>query len=163
MKRRFVLGNTDSEVFFYMLLGNMARRFELHRAGYPVDDLADAIRETIEEVENVTGLRWADENDLYLSFVITNGQTLVAHQGGKELRYSTHKTRCPERDLCPSFTGNCESPVESGFVNHLIVTSEALQGENVWTKMEPGEIVGVDWKMQFRKFEGEAVRSVLTA
>lgn len=164
IKRRFILGSTDSEVLFYLLLGNMARRFELHRPGYPVEDLADAIRETVQEIEECTGLKWSDEdNELYLTFIITNGQTMVAHQGGKELKYSTHKTECPERGFCPSFADSCENPVTNGFVNHLIVTSEELQGQNVWTDLAPGEIVGVDWKMQFRKFAGLDVRALATA
>ena len=36
--RRFILGTTDSEVLFYLLLGKMAQRCELHRPGYPLAD-----------------------------------------------------------------------------------------------------------------------------
>jgi len=151
VKRRFILGNTDSEVFFYLLLDNMERRYDLHRSGYPLEEIEGAIRQTVDQIQEASGLCCFDDNELYLTFVITNGETMAAHQGGKELLFSTHKTRCPERELCPSFSGSCEAPLESGFVNHLIFSSEALHGTNVWDSMREGEIVGVDWRMRLQK------------
>lgn len=68
--------------------------------------------------------------------------------GGMGLYYSTHKKRCPERDTCSSFSASCEAlPDASGKVNHLIFSSEPLQGENIWIKMHPGELVGVAREM----------------
>jgi len=151
VKRRFILGNTDSEVFFYLLLDNMERRYDLHRSGYPLEEIESAIRQTIDQIQEASGLCCFDDNELYLTFVITNGETMAAHQGGKELLFSTHKTCCPERDSCPSFSNSCEAPLESGFVNHLIFSSEALHGTNVWAAMRDGEIVGVDWRMRLQK------------
>ena len=151
VKRRFILGNTDSEVFFYLLLDNMERRYDLHRSGYPLEEIESAIRQTVDQIQEASGLCCFDDNELYLTFVITNGETMAAHQGGKELLFSTHKTCCPERDSCPSFSNSCEAPLESGFVNHLIFSSEALHGTNVWDAMRDGEIVGVDWRMRLQK------------
>lgn len=151
VKRRFILGNTDSEVFFYLLLDNMERRYDLHRSGYPLEEIESAIRQTVDQIQEASGLCCFDDNELYLTIVITNGETMAAHQGGKELLFSTHKTRCPERDSCPSFSSSCETPLESGFVNHLIFSSEALHGTNVWDSMRDGEIVGVDWRMRLQK------------
>ena len=152
--RRFILGDTDSEVLFYLLLANMARRCELHRAGYPLEDLIAATKDTIAEVEALTGPMHLDTHgpptETYLTFVLTNGTTMLAHQGGKELHWSTHKTRCPERDNCPSLSAECEAPTQTGFVNHLVISSEPLQGDNVWTAMAPGQIIGVDWRMQLQ-------------
>jgi len=148
-KRRFILGNTDSEVIFHLMLTHLKRNGELHGA-YDTAAAADAMRETIRDIEDVTGLKcYKPEDELSLSFILTNGQSLVAHQGGKELRYSTYKKRCPERDSCASFAPCCEAPMPAGFVNHLIVSSEVLQGENVWVDMAPGEIVTVDHRMKF--------------
>lgn len=153
--RRFILGDTDSEVLFYLLLGNMARRCELSRPGYPIGDLVGAVRETIEEVVELAGpmheVDGGPTDANYLTFVITNGTTMVAHQGGKALHFTTWKKRCPERDECPSFGVECERPTEYGFVKHLVVSSEPLQGENVWTPLALGEIVGVDWRMQLTR------------
>ena len=106
VKRRFILGNTDSEVFFYLLLDNMERRYDLHRSGYPLEEIESAIRQTVDQIQEASGLCCFDDNELYLTFVVTNGETMAAHQGGKELLFSTHKTCCPERDSCPSFSSS---------------------------------------------------------
>jgi len=76
---------------------------------------------------------------------------MVAFHGGKNLYYSTHKQRCPERDSCGYFAPSCESATSSGSVNHLIFSSEPLSGQNVWEPMKPGEIVGVDGLMNLYK------------
>ena len=153
--RRYILGDTDSELLFYLLLGHMAKRCELHRVGFPLEDLVDAIEETIAEVQELAGeICYQDDGpstSTFLTFVITNGTTMVAHQGGKRLHFSTWKNRCPERDDCPSFGAECEQPTKSGFVNHLLVSSEPLQGENVWNELQPHEVVGVDWRMQLTR------------
>ena len=75
-----------------------------------------------------------------LTLLVTDGTTMAAVQGGKELHWSTHKQRCGDRDTCPSLAPECEAPTHTGFVNHWIVSSEPLQGENVWVPLEPGEL-----------------------
>ena len=152
--RRFILGDTDSEVLFYLLLSHMSRRFALHRKGYPLADLNEAIRATLDDVHTLTEQSCYEENELYLSFLITNGESMAAHQGGKELYKSTYKKRCPERDTCPSFAPECETP-SSGFVSHLLVTSEKLQGHNVWEELSPGDVIGVDWRMHVSTFDNK--------
>jgi glutamine amidotransferase len=149
--RRYILGDSDSEVLFYLLLGHMARRCELHRPGYPLEDLLAAVRETVAEITAVAGPCQPDDGPpeaTYLTFVITNGSTMLAHQGGKRLHFTTYKRRCPERDTCPSFGPECEAATDRGFVKHLVVSSEPLQGENVWNELAPFEVVAVDWRMQ---------------
>jgi glutamine amidotransferase len=149
--RRFVLGDTDSEVLFYLLLSHMSERFELCERGPSVDHVTEAIDETIDTIHKLTGDNCygsTGKDDLYLSFLLTNGQVMAAHQGGKQLYYSTHKTSCPERDVCPSFSKICEMAVNSGKVNHMIFSSEPLSGDNVWQEMAPGQIVAVDRGMQ---------------
>jgi glutamine amidotransferase len=154
--RRFILGQTDSELLFYLLLGRMAERCELERRGYPLRDLAAAARETIDMVCELAGDICEDDggdpHNNFLTFVITNGQTMLAHQGGKILHCSTHKHHCPERDSCPYWADECERKVDGGFVSHLVFSSEPLQGENVWEPMQVGEMIGVDWRMQMQRF-----------
>jgi glutamine amidotransferase len=150
--RRFVLGDTDSEVFFYLLLSNMADRFDLGERGPSVDHVIEAIDQTVDTIHELTGedcYLSSTKEQLYLSFLITNGQVMAAHQGGKQLYYSTHKTECPERDICPSFSKVCEMAVNSGKVNHMIFSSEPLSGDNVWQPMGEGQIVAVDRGMHF--------------
>lgn len=162
--RRFILGDTDSEVLFYLLISNMARYFDVHRKGTELDEVENAVRATIDEVHEVTGLNCyeeqneGDDDEFYLTFLLTNGHMMLAHHGGKPLYYSTYKTRCPERDSCPSFSQACEAVTQSGFVNHFIASSEPLHGENVWLEMEPGEVAGVDWRMRLTAPEGEEDR-----
>lgn len=154
--RRFILGDTDSEVFFYLLLGHLTRRLgaldhALHQRNTPIEAVFEATRDAVREVEEVTGLDCYDPQDadrkLLLSFVLTNGELLIAHQGGKDLLYSTHKVCCPERDSCPSFGASCEAAATEGPVNHLVISSEELHGENVWTALTPGQMIGVDARM----------------
>lgn len=163
--RRYILGDTDSEVLFYLILTHMSNDLgicgkTLHQRGVEPSEIAGAVARAVAEVEEVTGLSCRADLDalaegdprLLLSFVLTNGEILLAHQGNKELFYSTHKVCCPERDSCPSFGPSCESPSETGtMINHLVVSSEELHGENVWTPMRPGQIIGVDTRM--RRFD----------
>lgn len=154
--RRFILGNTDSEVLFYLLLSNMSRRCEVERLGYPLEDLAGAARETVDEICELAGPICEDTHgspdNNFLTFVLTNGRSMIAFQGGKELHLSTHKQRCPERDVCPHYAPECEKAQTAGFVSHFIVSSEPLQGANVWQALGPNELMGVDWRMHMQRF-----------
>ncbi|MFZ6185611.1 class II glutamine amidotransferase [Nannocystis pusilla] len=156
--RRFILGKTDSEVLFYLILGKMAQRHELHRPGFPLAEVASATREALAEVESLVGPCNTDNDgpphETYLTFVLTNGHVMLGHQGGKQLYFSTHKQRCPERETCAFFSGECERapPTERGFVSHLIFSSEPLHGDNVWIPLAPGDMVGADGRMQMQRF-----------
>lgn len=164
--RRFILGHTDSELLFYLILGRMAERCELDRHGYPLRDLAAAVREAIDIVCELAGDICeddsADPHNNFLTFVITNGQTMLAHQGGKLLHCSTHKHHCPERDSCPYWAQECERKAEGGFVSHLVFSSEPLLGDNVWEPMKLGEMIGVDWRMQMERYPPGYVPSTAT-
>jgi len=154
--RRFILGNTDSEAFFYLLLGKMAQRCDLDRPGFPLEDLAAAAREAVDEIVELAGELCprddAPPDNNFLTFLVTNGRTMLAHMGGKTLYYSTHKRRCPDRDHCPYFAPECERDVQQGFVSHLIFSSEPLQGHNVWQQLRMREMIGADWRMQLQRF-----------
>ena len=154
--QRFILGETDSELFFYLLLGRMSRRCELDRRGFPLEELAAAAAEAVEIVCRHAGPMCPDDgaspDNNFLSFVVTNGRTMLGHQGGKTLYCSTHKSSCPERDECPHYAPECEREQAAGFVSHCIFSSEPLQGQNVWRPMPLGQMVGVDWRMQMRRF-----------
>lgn len=150
--RRFILGDTDSEVIFYFLLSFMDRKMELHKTDYPIAFLLQVLRDAIEELILITGeysqIDQAGEHETYLTFIISNGSVMIAHQGGKKLYYSTYKNRCSDRDFCSSFSNECEAPSRSGLVNHLIFSSEPLSGENIWLTMGLGDLIGVDSAMK---------------
>ena len=143
-------------MLFFTILGKMAQRCELERKGYPLSDLAGAVYEAVEEICALVGPVCerddAPPHENFLSFVLTNGSTMLAHQGGKNLYYSAYKSRCSERESCAHYAPECEGEVKGGFVSHLIFSSEPLQGENVWKPMQPREAIGVDWRMQMQRF-----------
>ncbi len=149
--RRFILGETDSEVIFFLFLARLTAEGPLSRP-HGVNAVAECLRSTLIDVRARCDSK--NEDPALLTCIVTDGTTMVAHQGGKELRWSTYKTRCGDRDTCPSLAPECEAPSTSGYVKHLILSSEPLQGENVWTEMVPGELVGVDWRMKLIHLNG---------
>jgi glutamine amidotransferase len=142
--RRFVLGETDSEVIFYVLLTHLAGHGPLSNR-HGVDAVTEAVRSTLTTIRSICD---DGAEPSLLTFIVTDGVTLAATQGGKELFVSTHKTRCSDRHECAHLSPECEAPSESGFINHLIFSSEVIDGENVWIPMQPGDIIGVDWRMR---------------
>lgn len=152
--RRFILGNTDSEVIFYFLLSHLEGKINLFEKSFNIDVVAKSLQESITELVKIIGpysqIDNAGNTETYLTFILTNGETMIAHHGGKNLHYSTYKTRCPERDTCPSFAPECEAVTKSGYVNHLIFSSEPLSGENIWIPMHPGQLIGIDHDMKLR-------------
>ena len=166
--RRFILGDTDSERIFFLFLTELSKHGELGgRLG--VDEVTQSLRETVALVRQIADAAVGSDRDAavgsgdgpadgagcataagrsLLTLLVTNGQVMAAHHGGKELYFSTWKRRCADRDLCPSLSAACEAPSTSGHVNHLLIASEPLQGENVWEPLSEGDIVGVDWRMR---------------
>ncbi len=143
--RGYVLGDTDSEVLFFVFLSHLSGFGPLSRR-HSVEDVMAALRMTVLDARKVCDPT-APEPSL-LTMMVTDGETLAATQGGKELFYTTYKTRCSDRDSCASLSPECEAPTESGFVNHLILSSEPLQGENIWIELDRGAVIGVDWRMR---------------
>lgn len=142
--RRFVLGETDSEVCFFLFLSELARGGSIHR-DVALSDVSAALTRTVARVRRV-----ADDGGVAssLTFLVTNGTVMAAIMGGKELFYSTYKRRCSDRDVCTSLSPECEAPSTSGRVNHFLVSSEPVLGENVWLPLEHGTVVGVDASMR---------------
>lgn len=142
--RRYVLGDTDSELLFFQFLSRLAEQGPLGRSP-ALKDVVGAMRATVARVRELCD---DAEHRALLTFMVTDGQCLLATQGGKPLYYSTYKNRCPERGACPSLSDECEAPTQSGFANHLILSSEQLQGENVWVELSEGDVMAVDHRMQ---------------
>jgi glutamine amidotransferase len=143
---RYILGDTDSEVIFFLVLTELLRRGPLSMP-YELRDVVQAMTSALDRVRDLCE-SGGDERPCLLTCILTDGGTMVATQGGKELYYSTFKQRCSDRDECPSLSVECEAPTKSGFVNHLIFSSQPLSGENVWHEMAPGDLVAVDGRMR---------------
>lgn len=145
--KRFILGGTDSEILFYIILAELESRIPLRQRGIPAKTLVASITAALKTITTVVGSCEAQVGDpslTYLTFIITNGDTIAAHQGGQPLWYSTFKSRCPDRDSCGSFSPECEAPSASGKVNHLLFSSEPIEGENIWHQMDWGQILATD-------------------
>lgn len=144
--RRFILGDTDSERVFFLFLTELSKYGELAgRLG--IEEVTRSLRDTVKLVRALADIE-GDAARSLLTLLVTNGQVMAAHHGGKELYYSTWKRRCADRDVCPSLSAVCEAPSLSGSVNHMLIASEPLQGENVWEPLAEGDVIGVDWRMR---------------
>src|SRR5690606_40108204 len=117
---RFILGDTDSEVLFFIFLSRLSKFGPLSRQA-SIEEVTCALVETVEIAREI-----CDEGDArsLLTFMVTDGQSLAAVQGGKGLYYSTHKKLCADRGRCASLSPEREAPTRTGFVNHLIISSE---------------------------------------
>ncbi len=148
--RPYILGTTDSELIFFIILSELEKFQDILNDNINYQKLENACKESIKKIINLIG-SLSDENDppekSFLTFLITNGNNIIGFNGGKDLFYSTYKSRCPERDTCPSFAQNCEAPTNNNKVNHLIFSSEPLSGENIWLKVKKGELIGSNKEM----------------
>lgn len=149
----YILGETDSEYIFYFLLTHLSKKIDLSNTAIESEKLINELNVGIKKLTDIVGeaTRKADSGTdaNYFTFVLTNGQVMLGHQRGKKLHYSTHKTKCPERETCSSFSPACENPVSHGVVNHLLISSEPLNGENIWNELEFGQTVAVNEEMEF--------------
>jgi predicted glutamine amidotransferase len=152
--RRFILGDTDTERVFYLFLTHLSQ-FGPLASRMSLDDVRTALSATVRQLRDLTDGEGEDERSL-LTLLVTDGTIMAAVQGGKDLFWSSYKTRCSDRDECPHFAPECEAESLTGNVNHLVVSSEPLSGENVWIPLSEGQVVGVDWRMRARTFPAEA-------
>jgi predicted glutamine amidotransferase len=149
--RRFILGDTDSEVLFFILLSELRAVAHLTHPR-STSEVASAVRRMSASVRSICD---TSEAQATLTVMITNGDTMVAAHGGKELFLSTYKTRCSDRHHCKSLSAECEAATVTGRVNHCVVSSEPLLGENIWLPLEPGDVVGVDSAMMLYRATAE--------
>lgn len=156
--RRFILGDTDSEIIFYLLLSYIQKNHSLKDPAIYLSDLKEAIQDCCQFITSLSGPLSSDAHpdpkENHLTFILTTGKVMAGIHGGQPLKYSTYKKKCPERDSCPFFEPRCESIAgQNNSVNHLLFSSEALKGENIWQDLEPGDLVAVDQDMKFLKLK----------
>jgi predicted glutamine amidotransferase len=146
---KYILGSTDSEILFFILLTEIDKVSPYKLGNITTQALRKALVSGLRAINKIIGPLTNEEQGRptqnYLTFIITNGKIMYGHQGGQPLYYSTHKFSCPENKTCSQFNSSCEKPHEVGSpVNHLLFSSVPLQGENVWLKMTPGQVIGID-------------------
>ncbi len=115
-----------------------------------LEDVFAALRQTITLIRERcdTGV---PEEDALLTIIITDGTLMAATQGGKELFVSTYKTRCADRDECKSLSPECEAPTVSGYVNHLVLSSERIAGST-----EANGIHRADFSIRMRNWSNRS-------
>ncbi|BBM87461.1 class II glutamine amidotransferase [Candidatus Uabimicrobium amorphum] len=150
--RRFILGQTDSEIMFYLILSHLKQHISLSANNVPIEKMVNITKQAVQKIIALVGEcsdeQETDPSKTYLTFVLTNGTTMLAHHGGKRLHYTTYKNRCVDRDTCPCFSFECENSTQSGYINHLIFSSEELTGDNIWLPMKQDQYIGVDHEMK---------------
>lgn len=151
--KTFILGDTDSEIIFYLILSEIKKRIGLDPNKMAIDQLVESCKQAVRNILKITGPCEFGDKEVQtdhnsITFVLTNGIHMAAHQGGQPLFYSTYKNKCSDRDSCPKFSQACENPSNDGVINHLIFSSEPLQGENIWIQMVGHQVVGVDENMK---------------
>lgn len=151
--KTFIFGTTDSEVLFYLFLTVLKKHNLLESFRFDADAVKKCIKTFVDIVVQHTGdlvseIRDTDKN--YMTFVVTNGGFMMGFQGGQPLRVSTHKTKCPESQSCSFYQPTCEAPSKEGSsVQHLLLSSERVQNENVWRPLEFLAYAGVSEDMTY--------------
>jgi len=143
--RRFILGDTDSEIVFFLFLTELLRTAPLP-APRRIDEAMRAMAAAVGAVRAVCDVD--GRPPAVLTLVATDGVTLVATRGGRELHWSSYKRRCADREVCTYLAAHCEAPTLTGQINHLILSSEPLGGENIWLPLADGDLIGVDERMR---------------
>lgn len=148
--RARIAGQTDSEVLFYLLLSRLDAALVDSDGPISLDALARAARQA-------TDLIWAEVPDRHpatchyedptcLSFLLTDGEVLLAHQGGRPLHVVV------DAPGAPNAQARCGSPLR-----RLRIASEPLSCSEGWTALDTFEMVGAephatDGSLRLRRF-----------
>lgn len=135
--RQCIAGQTDSEVLFYLLLSGLDADALEADAPLSLDALAAAARAATRliwaEVPARHPATCANDDPTCLSFLLTDGEVLLAHQGGRPLHFAV------EQPVGCEATLRCGSPLQ-----RLRVASEPLGCSQAWIALETFEMVGVE-------------------
>ncbi len=136
------MGTTDSEVLFFRLLTAMADAGVLDTKAGQVgpEALWESISSVVERVAELTGGTHDDTNGPSgQTFVLTDGNTLIGHKGGKPL--FVHAPAIRHGDQERSWA------VERGATDHFRLASEPVPNSEVWSPIRHGGAVGVSLDM----------------
>lgn len=144
--RFYIVGTTDCDVLFFQLLTAMADAGVLDTEAGQVSPQAlwESISSVVERVAELASRMHTDtdgpSDQTYLTFVLTDGDTLVGYQGGKSLFVHApainHGTQKRSRR------------VEQGATDHFLLASEPVHGPEVWTPIQHGGVIGVGPDME---------------
>lgn len=147
------LGDTDSEAFFYLLLGALDREGVDVEGARPTDvaAVAAAASRALERVRELAAQAGADAP--VVNFLLTNGKVFVAQRHGRELHFSTQKRHCPDAESCLAPVKSCLFAARtSDQVNHLLVASERIGEDDIWEDVPEGTMIALDEGFGLRRF-----------
>lgn len=139
--RSHIVGTTDSEVLFSRLLTAMADADVIDTESGQVgpEALWESISTVVERVAELAGGMHDDTNgpsdETYLTFVLTDGNALIGHQGGKSLFVHAPTIKLGEQEKSWA--------VDQGATDHFLLASEPAHNPTMWTSIRHGGVVGV--------------------
>jgi glutamine amidotransferase len=144
--RMGLLGDTDSEHLFAFLLGHL-QEAGVDASGHAPSEaraVAGALRTGLLTLAAEAARRGLDRPTT--NVILTDGRVFLAHRSGVPLWFSSRKTACPDAPACPMIDKVClrEGISATGKVNHLLVASEPIGADNVWSAMDDGATVALD-------------------
>jgi glutamine amidotransferase len=128
--RKLLVGDTDSERCFLILLSRLRAELPLDQTQTPAQ-IAKALLATAEVVRGHADGSASEKPPSSLTFIVSDGVSLLAYRNGRSLHYKLSR-----RD------GNAGSPLIE-----LSVASEVISAAQDWTEVPQGGLVGVDAEM----------------
>ncbi len=119
-------GETDSELCFLLLLSRLLARGPLDQPRRSAA-MATAILETVDAIHELADGGAAEPSSL--TFILSDGASLVAYRDGRSLHYSLDAPR---------------THAAGEAVSELMVASEVLSAEQSWTEVPEGGLIGID-------------------
>ncbi len=129
--RKLVVGDTDSERCFFILLSRLRAESPLEAPSRPAQ-MARALLATVQAVRGHADAEPSDQPPSSLTFILSDGVSLIAHRDGRSLHYKLERL---------AGSNGAATIVE------LSVASEVLSAEQTWAEVPEGGIVGVDAEM----------------
>lgn len=130
-----IQGDTDSELIFLFILT------ELDRWGFVADpsrhntrQLGQAVKWALENLLSLIGPfldKAAEPSETYMSFLLSNGQALIAHQGGQPLYYLA-RFQTDDRSA----------------IREIVFCSAPLGQSDNWVALNTGELLVVENNLQ---------------
>ncbi len=144
--RMSTLGDTDSEHLFAFVLSQLERAGVDPSGRNPAEAraVAGALRTGL--LTLAAEARRIGVDRPTTNVILTDGRVFLAHRSGIDLYFSSQKRHCADASSCPVPDKVCLGPGVSptGRVNHLLVASEPIGADNVWSLMDDGSTVALD-------------------
>ena len=132
-----IQGDTDSEAFFFLILSFLYRRGILSSENINTQHVVTCIKEACAKICEFAGELCPDDRaeatENFLTFLLSNGNTIWAHQGGKHLYYHL-------------------SYHDDGHLEDITFSSEPLNTLKAWEPMKFRDIAVVDHSLGLSLF-----------